>query len=110
MPSAGVQTDRKEPLTDTTVMTAPPPALVVILVQMCGTLETSEEATLAVVSAPRPTVPPLPEKVPSQAVALAWEPTLKVIWESTDPETVTWSSSDMKTVALPGSSFTQVMV
>src|SRR5688572_31681329 len=47
--------------------------------------------------------PPFPEKVVSQAVAEAWEPTLKVMLESTAPETVTWSSSTITTWSEPES-------
>ena len=107
MVSVGVETDLRLAFCERTVTMAPPGALVVTLEQMCGTEETSEEATLAVVRLPRLSAPPLPEKVPSQAAV--WEPTLKVIWGSTWPATVTWSSSTMVTWPEP-ESLLQVMV
>ena len=97
MVSAGVETEARAAFALLTVTMAPEGALVVTLVQMWGTLETSEEPTAPVVSAPRPKVPPEPEKVPSQAVAAACEPTLKEMEGAMAPETVTWSSSTIAT-------------
>src|SRR5512143_1731348 len=105
MAAAGVETDLRPALKETTVTIAPEPALVETLVHRWGTEATSEEATEAVSRAPRPSEPPLP----SQAVALAWLPTLKERVGSTEEETVTWSELVMTTAPEPESSV-QVMM
>src|SRR5688572_28701717 len=88
---------------------APPGALVERRVQIWGTELTSEEPTAEVVRVPRATVPPKPAKVPSQAEAAAWLPTLKVRTGSTEAEMLNWSSSTIVTMAEP-LSLVQVIV
>ena len=105
--SAGTLVDFREAFSESTDTTAPLGALVVTLVQIWGTPETSLEATDARESTPRPRVPPLPVKEPSQAGT--WDPTFTVRTGSTVPETETWSSSVMVTAPSPPS-FVQVIL
>src|SRR5690348_9206982 len=101
MVSDGAAMEARAPFWLRTVITAPPGALVEMRVQIWGTELTSEEATAEVVRVPRSRVPPLPEKVPSQAVAEAWLPTLKVMTGSTEAEMLKVSSSTITTMASP---------
>lgn len=109
MVAVGTLADLRFPLADLTETATPNEASDVILEQTCATDALSEELTLLGERTPSATVPPEPEKVPSQGVAAAWAPTLKVMVELINAFTLAWSSSVMKTEPPPGSSFTQVI-
>src|SRR3989344_2827800 len=92
MTSAEAEVDFNPAFNDFTVTAAPPVAFTETRVQTWAT-ELSEVVTAPEVRTPKARVPPFPEKVPSQAVAAAWAPTLNVREGSTLALTVTWSSA-----------------
>ena len=104
--SAEAEVDLRPAFNDFTVIVAPPVAFVEMRVQTWSTVAASELVTDPVDSVPSASVPPLPEKLPEQAMAAACVPTLKERLGSTLPDTVIWSSAVTLIEMKPGSSFT----